>query len=453
MKGRTLMTDHPLMIKPFFQATQPQASHIPIPPPARISAEASTAIAPGQRLASPAAPLTIATGRPGRTLSIYPGAMGYDLEDELDFLSNRVMEPNIFFAARVLAPAMPRIEDRKVQLALIRDETERSSRMRFLMPFSIEKPGFALGAPILRAWANPFGPLGTPLVDAEDAAETLDNLLEALGDRQTPLPKVLVLPDLRVSGRFAQLIRALAVARNLPISLTGTYQRPILDSSLDGDTYLRQSLSAHHLRDMRRMWRKLAATGTLTHDIARQPGDIRRRTEEFLALEARGWKGRKRSSLINDRYRAAFAREAIGNLAEVDGVRIHTLNLDGRAIASLIVLIMAGEAYTWKTAYDEDFSGFSPGKLLMMMLTEWHLDDANITRSDSCAAFDHPIMSRFWRERETMGTLVIGLQENLDRDTRQVATQLHLYRNTRNMARLLREKILGLRKSETRREE
>jgi hypothetical protein len=195
---------------------------------------------------------------------------------------------------------------------------------------------------------------------------------------------------------------------------------------------------------MRRLWRKMEKTGTLTYEIARQPGDIRRRTEEFLALEAKGWKGRKRSALINDRYRAAFAREAIGNLAEADAVRIHTLDWNGRAIASLVVFIMAGEAYTWKTAYDEEFARFSPGKLLMMKVTDWHLDDANILRTDSCAVPDHPIMSRLWTEREEMGTLVIGLNESGDRDVRQVAAQLHLYRNTRNMARILREKIMGL---------
>ncbi|MCY1665804.1 GNAT family N-acetyltransferase [Rhizobium sp. SL86] len=397
-----------------------------------------------QTVAIPDAPLKVAVGRPGRSLSIYPATMGYDLQEELDFLSNRVMEPNVFFSGRMLAPAMPRVEDRQVQLALIRDQSDRTSRMRLLMPFSVEKPGFSVGASILRVWANPFGPLGTPLVDAEDAAETLDNLLEALANRQTRLPKVLVMPDLRLNGRFAQLIRAVAVARNLPLSITSPYQRPTLESLVDGETYLRQAVSAHHLREMRRLWRKMEKTGTLTYEIARQPGDIRRRTEEFLALEAKGWKGRKRSALINDRYRAAFAREAIGNLAEADAVRIHTLDWNGRAIASLVVFIMAGEAYTWKTAYDEEFARFSPGKLLMMKVTDWHLDDANILRTDSCAVPDHPIMSRLWTEREEMGTLVIGLNESGDRDVRQVAAQLHLYRNTRNMARILREKIMGL---------
>ncbi len=309
---------------------------------------------------TPPASLSISVGRTGRTLSIYPAAMGYELQDELDFLSNRVMEPNVFFSARLLAPAMPRVEDRQIQLALIRDENERRSRMRFLMPFSTEKPGFSMGPSIIRAWANPFGPLGTPLVDAEDAAETIDNMLEAFGRKDARLPPVLVLPDLRLNGRFAQLARAVAVARNLPITVTSPFQRPMLQSFQDGETYLKQAISGHHLRDVRRQWRALAATGTLGYDVARQPGDIRRRTEEFLALEASGWKGRKKSALINDRYRAAFAREAIGNLAEVDAVRIHTIDFNGRAIASIVVFMMAGEAFTWKTAYNEDFSRYSP---------------------------------------------------------------------------------------------
>ncbi|WP_119943443.1 GNAT family N-acetyltransferase [Neorhizobium sp. NCHU2750] len=392
----------------------------------------------------PEADLRLAVGKPGRELSLYPATLGYDLQEELEFLSNRAMEPNIFFSARLLAPAMPRVEDKQVRFALIRDDNGARSRLRLLMPFTVERPGFSVGASIIRTWANPFGPLGTPLVDAEDAAETIDNLFEVLANPQTKLPSVLVLPDIRVNGRFAQLAKAVAIAQDLAVATTDTFRRPMLESYLDGDAYLKQALSSHHVREMRRQWRRLATLGDLSYNVARQPEEVRLRMEEFLALEARGWKGKKRSALINDRYRAAFAREAITNLAEADAVRIHTIDLDGRAIASLIVFLMAGEAYTWKTAYDETLGQYSPGKLLMMKLTDWHLDDANILRTDSCAIPDHPIMSRFWEEREEMGTLVIGLRRNSDRDVRQVAAQLHLYRNTRNLARILREKIMHL---------
>jgi CelD/BcsL family acetyltransferase involved in cellulose biosynthesis len=386
-----------------------------------------------------------AVGRPGRRLSIYPGQMGYELQDELEHLTYRVMEANVFFAPRFLAPAMPRLEERQIRLAVVRDEDERRSRLRMLFPYSIEKPGFSVGPSIMRVWSNPFGPLGTPLVDAEGAAETLDNLLEAIGRPEAKMPGILVLPDLRLEGRFAQLARAVAIGRDLPLTVTNAYERPMLESLDDGEAYLRGTLNKNHLREMRRQFRLLSELGSVTYNVARQPEEVRVRMEEFLALEASGWKGRKRSAMVNDRLRAAFAREAITNLAEADQVRIHTLDLDGRAIASMVVFIMAGEAYTWKTAYDESYARYSPGKLLVADLTEWHLDDANIRRTDSCAAPDHPIMSRFWNEREPMGTLVIGLRANTDRDVRQVGAQLHMYRNTRNIARILRDKVLNRR--------
>ncbi|WP_417413067.1 GNAT family N-acetyltransferase [Hoeflea sp.] len=388
----------------------------------------------------------VAVGRPGRHLAIYPARAGYDLQEELDFLTNRALEPNVFFAGRFLAPAMPRLEDRVIRLMLMRDETETNSRMRMLLPYSIEKPGFSVGASIIRAWANPFGPLGTPLLDREDAAETLDNMLEALSRSEMGLPGVLVLPDMRLDGPVAGLLRAVAMARNLSVVVTEQVKRPFLESTLDINDYMAKSVSPHHRREMRRQWRRLSEHGELSYMVARQPEEIRYHLEEFLTLEDAGWKGRGKSSMVSDRYRAAFAREAINSLAETDSVRIHSLALNGEVIASMIVFVSAGDAWTWKTAYNEAWAQYSPGKLLTDRLTEWHLDDLNIRRTDSCAVPDHPIMSRLWSERENMGTMVIGLDPRHDRDVRQVATQLHIYRNTRNIARLLREKIRGMAK-------
>ena len=105
---------------------------------------------------------------------------------------------------------------------------------------------------------------------------------------------------------------------------------------------------------------------------------------------------------------------------------------------------MGGDAYTWKTTYDEEYAKYSPGKLLMQEVTEWQLDDFNIIKTDSCARPDHPIMSRFWQERCSMGTLVVGLHANSDRDVRQVTKQLHIYNNSKNIARKLRDKVRAM---------
>ena len=178
--------------------------------------------------------------------------------------------------------------------------------------------------------------------------------------------------------------------------------------------------------------------------VARGPDDIRHAIEAFLTLEATGWKGRERTAMAIDRYRAAFAREAVYRLAEQDLCRIHSLLLNGRVIASLVVLVEAGVAYTWKTAYDETFASYSPGVLLAIEVTKQHLEDPNIEITDSCAVPDHPVMSRLWSERRPIGTLVMGLAPASDRIVGQAASHLPLYRDTRDFAKLVRNRVRDL---------
>lgn len=382
--------------------------------------------------------------RPPRRLAIYQASAGFDLVDELDHLCVRTIEPNIFFNPRFLAPAMPRLDDREVRLAVIRDGDDERSRLRLLVPFSIERPPVPLGVTIIRTWSSPFGPVGTPLIDQDDPVSVIEDFLAMLARPRLKLPKVLVLPDLRLDGPVARLLRVVALGRNLAVTETNRVARPFLESPLDGDAYLRNSLKAHHVREFRRQKRRLGDLGRLEYHVARQTDEIRQGIEAFLTLEAAGWKGRERTAMATDRYRAAFAREAVHGLAEQDRCRLHTLTLDGRPIASLIVFIEAGCAYTWKTAYDEAYAAYSPGTLLMIEVTHNHLDDPNIVATDSCAVPDHPVMSRLWTERRTTGTLIIGLTPDADRATRQAATQLHLYQETRNMARVVRNRLKTL---------
>ncbi|MDX8455513.1 GNAT family N-acetyltransferase [Mesorhizobium sp. VK9D] len=385
-----------------------------------------------------------ASNRPERKLAIYPASAGFDLVEELDYLSARTVEPNVFFNPRFLAPAMPRLEDREVRLAVIRDGDEYRNRLRLLVPFSVERPTIPLGVPVMRTWSSPFGPLGTPLVDRDDPIGVIEDFFSMLSRPHLKLPRVFVLPDIKLDGPVASLLTSFADSRGLTMVTTGKAERPVLESDADGEDYLKASLRAHHYREFRRLKRRLADLGKIEHVVARGPDEIRHAIESFLTLEAAGWKGRERTAMAIDRYRAAFAREAVHRLAEQDMCRIHLLTLDGRTVACLVVFVEAGVAYTWKTAYDEALAAYSPGTLLMIEVTRQHLDDPNIVMTDSCAVPDHPVMSRLWSERKPMGTLVVGLTPDADRLARQAASQLHLYRETRNMARILRNRMRSL---------
>ena len=410
------------------------------PTGAMISELAGLAEGPMER-----ARVELLTGRrPERRLAVYPASAGFELVEELDHLAARALEPNVFFNPRFLAPAMPRLEDREVRLAVIRDGSEYKSRLRLLLPFSIERPTMPLGVSVMRSWSHPFGPLGTPLIYSDNPGQVMDDFLAMISRPHLRMPKVLVLPDMHLDGIVAGVLRSFAASRDLTLVVTEEVERAFLESELDGEAYLKASLRSHHYREFRRLKRRLAESGTLEYGIARQPEEIRLGVEAFLALEAAGWKGRERTAMVTDRYRAAFAREAVHLLSERDMCRVHTLSLDGKIIAALIVFIEQGVSYTWKTAYDESYSAWSPGTLLMIEATKTHLDDPNIRVTDSCAAPDHIVMDRLWSERRRMGTLVLGITPQADRAARQAAKQLHLYRETRNMARLLRERVRQL---------
>jgi Acetyltransferase (GNAT) domain len=398
----------------------------------------------GNRAADPAHEELLASHRPPRRLAIYPASAGFDLIEELDHLCARTIEPNIFFNPRFLAPAMPRLEDREVRLAVMRDGNEYRSRLRLLLPYSIERPNVPLGVPILRTWANPFGPLGTPLIDRDDPEGVLEDFFDMMARPHLKLPKVFALPDMMLDGIFASVLRRVAETRGLTITTANEVERAFLDSELEGDDYLKASLRQHHYREFRRLKRRLVEQGKLEHVVARGPDEIREGVETFLTIEAAGWKGRRRTAMAVDRFQAAFAREAMHRLAERDLARVHSLKLDGETIACLLVFIEAGVAYTWKTTYDERLSAFSPGTLLMIEVTKQHLDDPNIMTTDSCARPDHPVMDRLWSERRRIGTILVGLTPDADRATRQAASQMHLYRETRNIARLLRNRVRGL---------
>lgn len=391
--------------------------------------------------AVPASLIEQVQNRPPRTLAVYPASAGFDLVDELSFLCSRAVEPNLFFNPRFLAPAMPRLEDRDVKLAVIRDGDEYRSRLRLLVPFTVERPATPFGTPILRTWSSPFGPLGTPLVDRDDPAGVIEDFFGMLARPHLRLPKVFVMPEVRLDGPFAAMMRAFAESRNLPLEITNTVERPHLVSDLDGDAYLTATLSQHHYRELRRLRRRLSELGQLEYRVARQPEEVRQAMETFLALEASGWKGRRGTAMAIDRYQAAFAREAAHRLAQDDMCRVHALHLNGRSVASLVVFVESGVAYTWKTAYEEDLARFSPGAVLMMDVTRTHLEDPNIEITDSCAVPDHPVLTRLWGEKRLLGTIAIGLTPDTERETRRTAAQLHRDKQTRNMARLLRDRV------------
>lgn len=353
-----------------------------------------------------------------RTYRIYDAHAALELTDELQFLMRRAVEPNVFFDPRFLLPAMGRLDEREVRLLVARDEGGRRSRLRFFLPFTVERlprPGRS----VLRAWSHPFGPIGTLPLDGDDPVRSARDLLAALREERG-LPRILALPDLRLEGRLVETLREAARLEGLLVSVCDERTRAALTPS--------SGVSGRERRERARLLRRLEAHGPVRFEEAREPDAVREATEEFLALEASGWKGRQRTALVQDRFRAAFAREAVNGLASVGGARVFTLWVGEEPAASLVVLAANGEAAAWKTAYDERFRDCAPGALVLSLATERLLADPAIRFADSCAVPDHKVMNRLWRARTRVGTLVIALEPGLEREVERAAVGLNASR-------------------------
>jgi hypothetical protein len=380
-----------------------------------------------------------------RRVAIYDPHAVFGLVDELEHLGARALEPNVFFTPRFLAPAMPRLDERHVRLMVARDEDDRRSRLRFLMPFTVERLERPSRRAAVRAWTHPFGPLGSLLLDQDDPAGTARSLFEALRTPEHRLPLLLVLPDLPFGGDLAKVFTQTARAAGMPLAWADRSSRAFLDArDRDPHEALAEALGPASFRDYRRRLRQLSERGPLAFEYARSPGDVRQALEDFLHLEASGWKGQRRSALLLDRHRAAFAREAVNGLAERDMARVYTLRAGGEAAASLVVLHSQGHAVAWKTAYDERLRRYGPGALVATLATRALIADPDIDTADSCAVPDQRVMNRLWRGRIAIGTLVIGLDDRRGEDVADAVAAIEGARRRLNRRRIWRERLRGL---------
>src|SRR6185369_2264421 len=88
-----------------------------------------------------------------------------------------------------------------------------------------------------------------------------------------------------------QLLNDCLKARETSSIEGDSHQRAILQPRKSADQYLRDTHSRDHRKDLRRKGRRFSELGRLEYNSLEPGGDIDAWIEEFLQLEAAGWKG------------------------------------------------------------------------------------------------------------------------------------------------------------------
>ena len=146
------------------------------------------------------------------------------------------------------------------------------------------------------------------------------------------------------------LLRTRAILTGRQLQLFDVHERAILSGGEEGAAAMRHSLSVKKVKELRRQRRRLEGAGKLAFRTARTPLEVRDATEQFLALEARGWKGRRGTALLGDPALTTITRTMTRLLARDGKCRVLTLELDSEPVAAGILLESGGYAYLWKIA-------------------------------------------------------------------------------------------------------
>jgi CelD/BcsL family acetyltransferase involved in cellulose biosynthesis len=374
--------------------------------------------------------------KPAITVDIVDAVRLPDLRTPWTDLLSRADTQNVFMDPSLLDVAAATDPSGGQRALLAWKTADGVKRLVGLWGFAVGRPRWSalpIRALIIPAYTH--GYLATPVIDCDCLDETIEAMLDAVAaDRQ--LPKIVALDTLGTDGAtYDALIRVLARRGTAP-RVFEHMQRPRLSSDLDGKAYLEKAVSSSTRKKLRQYRRRLAEQGAVTSTIVTEPDAVRRAVDQFLAIEASGWKGRNGTALQCNDAEAAFMRGAIVALAERGNAAIHAISVDAKPVSMQIVARAGDVAFTWKTAYDEAYQDYSPGMLLLEDYTTAFLADRSIAFVDSCSFDDSGFMSA-WTERRPVANVWIDARRGGSAAFQMLGGLQLIYRNVRNTAKSL----------------
>jgi Acetyltransferase (GNAT) domain len=311
-------------------------------------------------------------------------------------LAGRAVEPNVFYDPAFALAAAP-VFGRDAIAALVWSRSVPSTLVGFF-PARVERRRYGIALPVLVGWTHPYAPLGSPLVDRELRESVIDAWLDCVA-RDPQLPKLILLPYLPFEGALANAFDAVCARTGRRQTFFARHARALLAPAMMRAGYLERSIDGKKRKELRRQRKRLADGGRVTFIETIEAPAVAHALDDFLALEARGWKGRAGTAARCQGEIERFMEKAVTALACEGKARISRLCVNDQAVAALVTLCSGATAWCWKIAYDESRARFSPGVQLLLDQTERLLGDSRVERADSCATPDHPMIDHIWRER------------------------------------------------------
>jgi hypothetical protein len=346
-----------------------------------------------------------------------------EMETLLDKYRDHSLENNLFFEKTFLSAAFGRMNTGQTSLITLWETIDGVRYLRMYFPLVMENIGIP-GKKVWRCWSHNYAPLGVPIVSRNDAGEVIDRFLQLLSQVEHSHYPALVFGDVPLEGVFATRMREALESAQTPYCQGKSGERAVLHRDFFGSSQSVIEINSKMRRNYRRQLKRLSELGELELECVSSYKDVILRFEEFMLLEVNGWKGRKGTSMHTIKQTAAFARQAVTDLAKFGCGSIYSIRLDGKSIASLVMLKSDGVYFPWKIAFDKEFSTYSPGALLMLKASEAIGAMHDFVRADSLAGSRNKLVNPLWKQRMELGALILPVGNIQQRKLEKVAAAI-----------------------------
>lgn len=313
-------------------------------------------------------------------------------------LAQDAAEANAFYAPDMLIAALDHLAgERHVRLV----EVTEQDKVIGLLPVVLSPRHGRLPIGCVANWMHDHCFFGAPILRRGHEAAAWRGFFREL-DGADWAAGFLHLEGLDAAGANAAAIEAVCVEQGRNWREIHRYERAMLRSDLNADAYWETQVRSKKRKELRRLQKRLGELGTVATRRLGNPAELALWCDEFLALEASGWKGEQGTALANRPEHSAFFRAACSAAFASGNLHMLRIDLDERPMAMLVNFRHGSGAFSFKIAFDEALGRFSPGVLIEIANLHDVQDDPHIAWMDSCAAADHPMIDSLWAERRTI---------------------------------------------------
>lgn len=323
-----------------------------------------------------------------------------------DDLALNALEPNVFYEPWLLLPALKAFgAGLDLRFLLLYSATETPVLCGFF-PLLRQRGYKGLPLTITRCWRYKYAALCTPLIRAETSYDCLATFHDWL-KHDSASGVLLRLEQINGDGLWQQLLTGYFNHTACPALVEESHTRAFFERATDSEDYLTAALSAQRRKYLRKQERRLERLGQVEYIVQPQAAPVETWLEQFLTLEAQGWKGRAGSALASNPASKQFFLEAMHEGQRRQRLLLLALQLDGQPIALKCCLRAGAGSFAFKIAYDEQYEHASPGWQLELATIRHLHQDTTIEWMDSCAKAQS-FTNQVWPARRTIQTVLVA---------------------------------------------